>query len=46
MAVWDLDQALRDKIKYSGREELQDARDMLHAVLQGYGLDLDLSGNE
>ena len=39
--AWDLDQELRDLIKYQGREELQEARDLLHRLIEGRGLSLD-----
>jgi hypothetical protein len=38
--VKDLDELLRTKIKYHGRNDLQEVRDELHAFLNGEGLSL------
>ena len=39
--LWDLDQYLREQIKYRDREELQDVRDKLYLLLEDNGIDLD-----
>lgn len=39
--LWDFDQALRNVVKYEGKEELQEARDMLHKCMSDYSIDLE-----
>lgn len=48
LAVWDMDQWLRDRLKYSAEElgvakveEAEAVREKLHAILSERGLDLD-----
>ena len=47
LALWDLDQYLRGQVKYAydipkdEREAYQKARDELHDILAGYGINLD-----
>jgi len=41
LCLWDFDQALRNKIKYNGEEDLQKARDLLHEYLNEYSIFLD-----
>lgn len=47
MVLWDLDQKLRSKLKYditlddSSAAAYQDARDMLHELLNDYGVSID-----
>lgn len=40
-AMYDLDQWLRGQIKYGDRNELQEARDMLHQIVYESGLSFD-----
>ena len=39
--LWEYDQALRSKIKYDGKEKLQEARDMLYEHMRDFSIDLD-----
>ena len=39
--IWDLDQWLRDEIKYSGSVELVPAREKLHDLLRERGISLE-----
>jgi hypothetical protein len=39
--VWDLDQALRERIKYGNEEALQPARELLWELLKDENLSLD-----
>jgi hypothetical protein len=47
MVLWDLNQKLRSKLKYdptlddSSAAAYQDARDMLHELLNDYGVSID-----
>jgi hypothetical protein len=47
MVLWDLNQKLRSKLKYDptlddkSADAYQDARDMLHELLNDYGVSLD-----
>lgn len=47
MVLWDLNQKLRGKLKYDttlddkSAAAYQDARDMLHALLNDYGVSID-----
>ena len=39
--LWDLDQWLRDQIKYQDNHDVQPVRDKLHEILDDHGLILD-----
>jgi hypothetical protein len=41
LTLWEIDQWLRNKIKYDNREELQEVRDALHEFLDDHSIDLD-----
>jgi len=39
--IWELDQWLRDRIKYEDRIEFQPVREQLYSILEEHGLFLD-----
>lgn len=41
LSLWELDNWLRDQVKYHERDELQDVRDKLHEFLDVNGLNLE-----
>lgn len=41
LMLWDYDQELRAKIKYSEQTELQPARDLLYEYMKNFNIDLD-----
>ena len=40
LVLWHLDNWLRDRIKYDGREELQPARDELRSLAEEYEISI------
>ena len=41
LALWDMDQWLRNEIKYSQKEHLQEARDELYRIMDDHRIYLD-----
>ena len=39
--LWELDQYLREQIKYRNREDIQDVRDKLYELMEDNGIDFD-----
>lgn len=40
-ALWDLDQWLRDEIKYNDKNDLQPVRDTLNKIMQDHNIDFE-----
>ena len=41
LILWELDQYLREQIKYRNREDIQDVRDKLSELMEDNGIDFD-----
>lgn len=41
LTLWDLDQWLREEIKYKNKNDLQGVRDMLYVLMDGHNVNLD-----